>query len=211
MMMLRKMLAVAVLAGAAALVQAAEVAPDVLVKTTTQDVLTIIKQDKALQAGDKKKVNDLIEAKVLPHFDFVRMTRLAVGKAWRTASPEQQQALVREFRTLLVRTYSAAIQTAKNTDVDVKPVKMAPADTEALVRTSIQQSGAQPIAVDYVVEKIGDTWKVFDVIVEGASLVTTYRASFNDEVTQGGVDGLIKSLVKKNQSAAVAQPAVAKK
>ena len=208
MMMLRKMLAVAVLTGAAALVQAAEVAPDVLVKTTTQDVLTIIKQDKALQAGDKKKVNDLVEAKVLPHFDFTRMTRLAVGKAWRTATPDQQQALVREFRTLLVRTYSKAISTAANTNVDVKPLRMAAGDTETVVRTGIQQTGAQPISVDYVVEKDGDTWKVFDVIVEGASLVTTYRSTFNDEVTKGGIDGLIKSLVQKNQSA---DAAVAKK
>lgn len=208
MMQWRKLVAALVLSGASVMAMANTVAPDVLVKNTTQEVLTIIKQDKALQAGDKKKVNDLVEAKVLPHFDFTRMTRLAVGKAWRTATPDQQQALVREFRTLLVRTYSKAISTAANTNVDVKPLRMAAGDTETVVRTGIQQTGAQPISVDYVVEKDGDTWKVFDVIVEGASLVTTYRSTFNDEVTRGGIDGLIKSLVQKNQSA---DAAVAKK
>ena len=208
MMQWRKLVAALVLSGASVMAMANTVAPDVLVKNTTQEVLTIIKQDKALQAGDKKKVNDLVEAKVLPHFDFTRMTRLAVGKAWRTATPDQQQALVREFRTLLVRTYSKAISTAANTNVDVKPLRMAAGDTETVVRTGIQQTGAQPISVDYVVEKDGDTWKVFDVIVEGASLVTTYRSTFNDEVTKGGIDGLIKSLVQKNQSA---DAAVAKK
>ena len=201
MMQWRKLIAALVLAGASMLAAADTVAPDVLVQNTTQEVLAIIKQDKALQSGDKKKMNDLVEAKVLPHFDFTRMTRLAVGKAWRTATPDQQQALVREFRTLLVRTYSKAISTAINTNVDVKPLRMAAGDTETVVRTGIQQSGTQPISVDYVVEKDGDTWKVFDVIVEGASLVTTYRSSFNDEVTRGGIDGLVKSLVQKNQSA----------
>lgn len=208
MMQWRKLIAALVLSGASVVAMANSIAPDVLVKNTTQEVLTIIKQDKALQAGDKKKVNELVEAKVLPHFDFTRMTRLAVGKAWRTATPEQQQALVREFRTLLVRTYSKAISTAANTNVDVKPLRMAAGDTETVVRTGIQQTGAQPISVDYVVEKDGDSWKVFDVIVEGASLVTTYRSTFSDEVTKGGIDGLIKSLVQKNQSA---DAAVAKK
>ncbi len=208
MMQWRKLIAALVLSGASVVAMANSIAPDVLVKNTTQEVLTIIRQDKALQAGDKKKVNELVEAKVLPHFDFTRMTRLAVGKAWRTATPDQQQALVREFRTLLVRTYSKAISTAANTNVDVKPLRMAAGDTETVVRTGIQQTGAQPISVDYVVEKDGDSWKVFDVIVEGASLVTTYRSTFNDEVTRGGIDGLIKSLVQKNQSA---DAAVAKK
>lgn len=183
-------------------VQAAETAPDVLAKNTTQEVLALIKQDKDIQSGSQKKLLDLVEAKVLPHFDFTHMTRLAVGKNWRTASPEQQKALVNEFRTLLVRTYSNSLAAYKNQVIEFKPFKMQPGETDVTVKTQVNQPGGQPIPIDYSMEKLPEGWKVYDVTVDGVSLVVNYRGSFATEVRQGGIDGLIKTLVAKNQSSA---------
>lgn len=179
-------------------VHAEQLAPDVLVKSTAQDVLEIVKKDKDIRAGDKKKVLALVEAKVLPHFDFERMTRLAVGKSWRTATPEQRTAMVTEFRNLLVRTYTNAFTRYQDQTIEVKPFKMPAGADEVTVKTAILKPGAQPITVDYEMEKIADGWKVFDLSVEGVSLVTTYRSTFADQIAQSGIDGLIKMLESKN-------------
>ncbi len=180
--------------------QADVLAPDALVKNTAQEVLEIVKQDKDIQSGNQKKLLDLVEAKVLPHFDFERMTRLTAGRNWRTATPEQRTALVNEFRTLLVRTYTNAFSRYRDQTVDVKTPKMQLGDTEVTVKTLIVKPGEASIAVDYEMEKTDQGWKVFDLSVEGASLVATYRGTFAEEIEKGGMDGLIKSLADKNHA-----------
>ncbi|NMG35297.1 hypothetical protein GRF61_12665 [Azoarcus sp. TTM-91] len=175
-------------------------APDVLVRDVTNEVLAIVRQDKAIQGGDTRKVLQLVDEKVLPHFNFRRMTMLAVGRDWRSASPDQQQALTDAFRTLLVRTYSNALTQYRDQTIDFKPLRMAPADTSVQVRTEVRQPGAQAIGIDYMLEKGNDGWKVFDVIVAGVSLVTNYRGTFAQEIRTGGVDGLIRSLQEKNRA-----------
>ena len=188
-------------AGLVPMVQAAaQQGPDVLVREVTNEVLEIVRADKAIQAGDTHRVMELVDAKVLPHFDFRRMTMLAVGRDWRDASPEQQTRLTEAFRTLLVRTYSNALTQYRDQTIDFKPTRFAAADTRVQVRTEVRQSGAQPIGIDYMLEKSDAGWKVFDVIVAGVSLVTNYRGSFSQEIRSGGVDGLIKSLEAKNRS-----------
>jgi len=179
---------------------AAQEAPEALVKRVTDEVLTIIKNDKDLQSGNMTKVVQLADQKVLPHFDFERMTRLAVGKNWRDASDAQKQSLVSEFRTLLVRTYSSSLAAYRNQTIEVKPGKTGPADKDAVVRTAVIQQGGPPIPIDYSMEKTDTGWKVYDVVIDGASLVTTYRGSFNDQIQKGGVDGLIKSLQERNRA-----------
>jgi len=181
---------------------AAEMAPDALVKETAQDVLAIIKKDKDIQAGSQKKLHDLVEAKVLPHFDFKLMTQYAVGKFWRQATPAQQETLSNEFRTLLVRTYSTSLSAYKNQTIEYKPFKMQPGDTDVTVKTQVVQPGGQPVPIDYSLQKEASGWKVYDVVVDNVSLVTNYRGSFGTEIRQSGIDGLIKTLVEKNQAAA---------
>ncbi len=173
------------------------VPPDVLVRDTSKEVLEIVKKDTDIQAGDRKKILDLVETKILPHFDFTRITRLAVGKNWRSATPEQQQALVREFRTLLVRTYSTALTSYKDQTYEVKAADIKGDD--ATVKVEINQPGGQPIMIDYSLEKTPQGWKVYDVIVAGISLVTNYRSTFNNEINRSGIDGLIKTLMDKNE------------
>ncbi|WP_407279730.1 ABC transporter substrate-binding protein [Aromatoleum evansii] len=177
-------------------------APDALVREVSDDVLTIVRQDKAIQSGDTRRVIDLVEEKVLPHFNFRRMTMLAVGKDWRQASPEQQGKLVEAFRTLLVRTYSNALTQYRDQTIGYKPAKFGEADTSVRVQTEVRQAGAQPINIDYTLEKTAEGWKVFDVVVAGVSLVTNYRGTFAQEIRSGGVDGLIKSLEQKNRDLA---------
>jgi phospholipid transport system substrate-binding protein len=172
--------------------------PDVLVKTVSTEVLDIIRKDPEIQRGSTRKTMALVEAKVLPHFDFQRMTALAMGPSWRRATPEQQAQLVDQFRTLLVRTYSSALVAYRDQKLDFKPLRMQN-DSEAVVKSEILQPGQQPVPIDYSMEKSGDAWKVYDVAVGGVSLVTTYRDTFNAEVKQGGVDGLIRSLSDKNR------------
>ena len=175
--------------------------PDALVKSVTDEVLDIIRKDKDIKAGSTKRAIELVEQKVLPHFNFSRMTALALGKDWRQATPEQQKVLTDEFRDLLVRTYSHALTAYKNETVDYRPFKMQPGETDVTVRTQIHQPGArQPITLDYSLEKNGNAWKVYDVVVAGVSLVTNYRSSFATEVRNGGIDGLIKTLKAKNSS-----------
>jgi phospholipid transport system substrate-binding protein len=180
---------------------ASDMAPDALVKNTAEEVLGIIKQDKDIQSGNTKKVVELVEVKVLPHFDFTRMTRLAMGKNWNKASDAQKETLVKEFRTLLVRTYSVSLSQYKNQKVDYKPAKIAAEDKEVMVKTSVIQPGGQPIPIDYRMAKTPQGWKVFDILVDGVSLVTNYRSEFNSQVEQAAVDGLIKSLSEKNKAA----------
>jgi phospholipid transport system substrate-binding protein len=178
---------------------AQDLTPDGLVKTVTQDVIAVIKQDKEIQAGDRKKTIALVEEKVLPHFNFTRMTALAMGPNWRKATPEQQQALVNEFRTLLVRTYSTALSAYRNQVIEVKPLRAKPDDADVMVRSEVKQSGTEPVTLDYSMEKTPNGWKVYDVAVGGVSLVTTYRDTFANEVRNVGVDGLIKALAEKNR------------
>jgi len=185
----------------AATVMAQEVAPDVLVKTVTNEVLEIVRQDKEIQSGNTKKAIELVETKLLGHFNFTRMTQLALARDWRQASAAQQKVLTDEFHSLLVRTYSKALTEYKNQTIDFKPFSMKAGETDARVRTEIKQSGAgKNIALDYYLEKSGTAWKVYDIEVGGISLVTNYRDSFAAEVRNNGIDGLIKSLQAKNKS-----------
>lgn len=186
----------------AGVAQAEAIAPDVLIDTTVRDVIAIVKQDKDIQAGNQKKILDLVDAKVLPHFDFVRMTQLAVGKYWRTATNEQKQALVTEFRNMLVRTYTKAFTVYRDQTVEMKPFRMAADATEATVKTTINKPGVPPVPVDYEMRKTNDGWKAFDVSIEGVSMVNSYRGTFGTQIEQNGIDGLIKTLVDKNASAA---------
>lgn len=178
---------------------AQEDSPDALIKKVTDDVLTIVRQDKDIQSGNAKKAIELVEAKVLPHFNFMHMTALAMGKEWRKATPEQKKQLSEEFTTLLVRTYSNALTGYKDQTVRYKPTKMQAGDTEAVVKTEVVQSGNKPIQLDYSMEKLADGWKVYDVIVAGVSLVTNYRATFGQEASVNGVDGVIKMISNKNK------------
>ena len=184
-------------------VRAEVIAPDALIERTVQEVITIIKQDKDIQAGDQKKIPAMVDAKVLPHFDFERMTQLAVGKYWRTATPEQKKALVTEFRNMLVRTYTKVFTVYRDQTVEVKPFKMgADVTDEATVKTVINKPGSQPILVDYEMKKSDKGWKAFDISIEGVSMVMSYRGTFTTQIQQGGIDGLIKTLSDKNVSAA---------
>lgn len=178
---------------------AQEDSPDALIKKVTEDVLTIVRQDKDIQSGNTKKAIALVEAKVLPHFNFLHMTALAVGRDWREATPEQKKQLAEEFKTLLVRTYSNALTGYKDQTVRYKPTKMQNGDTDVLVRTEIVQSGNKPIALDYSLEKLPEGWKVYDVVVAGVSLVSNYRDTFAQEIRANKIDGLIKMLATKNK------------
>ncbi len=178
-----------------------DLAPDRLVDRTVREVIEIIQKDEELKNGNKDKMLDLIETKILPHFDFLRMTQLAMGQHWSKAKPEQQNKLVNEFRTLLVRTYSNALTSYNRETINVNPIKQLGSQTEARVRTVvIQGNGKEPVPIDYSMEKKTDGWKVYDVTVAGVSLVTNYRGSFNSQVRKGGVDGLLKVLTDKNKS-----------
>ena len=177
-------------------VAAAETAPDALVKNTVADVLQIIKQNR-----DRRTLVDVAEKKVLPHFDFEYMTRLAVGKAWREATPEQRKALENNFRSLLVNTYATALSQQDTIDptFEVKPVQVPAGQNDVIVHSVVSQAAGKPVAVDYRMERKNDGWKVYDVIVENLSLVTNYRSTFASEIAKGGIDGLIKTLQAKNK------------
>lgn len=182
-----------------AAVAVAQEAPDVLVKTVSQDVLAVIKSDPKVQAGDQARIREVVETKVLPYFDFERITALAMGRNWRQASPEQQKQLIEQFRTLLVRTYSGALSQYRNQTMEYKPLRAAPDATEVTVRSEVVRPGQAPVPIDYSMAKVGNTWKAYDVIVGGVSLVTNYRDEFNEQIRAGGIDGLVKSLAAKNQ------------
>ncbi len=184
----------------AAMAAAQDLAPDAQMKKITDEAIDVIKQDRDIQAGNRKRINELVDAKVLPHFNFSRMTALAMGRNWPKASAEQQKVLTGEFRTLLVRSYWGALSTYKNEVIEFKPLRAAAGDTEVTVRTQVKRPGTEPVSIDYSMEKTPAGWKVYDVVVGGVSLVTNYRETFNVEIRDGGVDGLIKSLAGKNRS-----------
>ncbi len=178
---------------------AQELAPDAMVQQVTEDVLTVVRQDKDIQSGNTRKAIELAETKVSPYFNFQRMTALAVGRDWSKATPEQKKRLTEEFKTLLVRTYSNALISYKNQKVVYKPTKLAAGDAEVVVKTEVVQPGNKPIQLDYALEKHGDSWKVYDVIVAGVSLVTNYRDTFKQEMSNNGIDGLITMIANKNK------------
>ncbi len=187
------------LALAAPLQAAEEVAPNALLQSTTLEVVAAMQRERNLHGGLSAQVAHLVETKVLPLFDFPRMTRLAVARDWRSATPEQQAALTAAFKTLLVRTYSSALSNYHDQVIEFRSMHSAPSDTEVTVKSVVKQSGTAPIAMDYDMEKTPAGWKVFDIKVAGISLVTTYRDSFSQIVRDGGVDGLIKALEDKNR------------
>lgn len=176
---------------------AQDLSADALVKSITEDVLTTLRQGK--EAANSRRMADLVETKILPHFDFVRMTQLALAVNWRRASPEQQKVLTQEFKTLLVRTYSTALSSYRDQAVEFKPLRARSEDSEVTVRSEVKQRGAQPIPIDYEMEKTANGWKVFDVKVGGVSLITTYKDDFATQIRESGVDGLIKTLSVKNR------------
>lgn len=182
---------------------AQELSPEQLVQKITEDVLAAVKTDKQLAAGDKQKAVKVAEEKVLPYIDFQYATRLAVGRAWRQASAEQQKQLVTEFRNMLVRTYSNSISAYEGQTLKILPSrgKDNSAD-EATVRTQFVRAGGQPLPIDFQMHKPDNSWKVYDITVEGVSLVLTYRSEFDAIVKQQGIDGLLKALAQKNIPAA---------
>ena len=191
---------------------AADVPPDVLARTTTDEVLSILRADKDIQAGNTRKIYDLVEAKILPHFNFTRMTRLAVGQPWRQATAAQQEALTTQFRTLLVYTYANALTSYRNQMVEYRPLKLAPNDQEVEVRSLIKQpTGGDPIDVVYSMEKTDSGWKVYDVKIAGVSIVVNYRSNFTAEIQKGGIDGLIATLTAKNKTLGQQSSQVSKK
>lgn len=185
---------------------AADPPPDLLAKNTTNEVLAILKADKDIQGGNVQKVYDLVEAKVLPHFDFNRMTQLAVGKHWNAATAKQKQSLVKEFRALLVRTYATSLTAFSNQAIEFKPFSMKPGATEVTVQTEVKQPGGKPIPINYDMHKTAFGWKVFDVSIDGVSLVINYRSSFANTIRQSGIDGLISMLESKSRSLEKAAP-----
>jgi phospholipid transport system substrate-binding protein len=198
---LKQLFALAALAfafGAQAAAPANE-APDALVKRISQDVIDTAKADKEIQAGNQKRVMDLVESKILPYVDFQRMTSLAAGRFWREATPEQQKQLAAEFRTLLVFTYSGALSQIKNETVEFKPMRGDPADNDVEVRSQVNVARGEPIVLNYRVYKTAAGWKIYDINVLGAWLVETYKGSFASEIAKSGIDGLIKTLAEKNK------------
>ena len=179
---------------------ATEVRPDTLVEETAQEVLKIIKRDKDTLSGNKEKILSLVKSKILPHFNFTRMTRLAMGKNWSKASPQQQQELEEAFRTLLVRTYYKALAVYSDHTIKVSPVKNMAGKTDTTVKTEVIPSNGQAISINYSMGKTNNSWKVYDITVAGISLVINYRGTFNSKIRSGGVKGLLKALNKKNRA-----------
>lgn len=173
--------------------------PDALIKRISREVMDTAKTDKEIQSGNQKKVLELVEEKILPHVNFQRMTSLAAGRFWREATPEQQQQLTNEFRSLLVYTYSGAISQVKDQQLEFRPFRASPSDTEVEVRSQVLQPRGEPIQLNYRLEKTPAGWKIFDVNVLGAWLVESYKGSFATEIGKNGIDGLIKTLSDKNK------------
>ena len=178
---------------------AQEEAPDALIKRLSVDVLDKIKSDKTVQAGDMTKVMALVDSQVMPNVNFTRMTAAAVGRSWRQATPEQKKRLQEEFKTLLIRTYSGALSQVKDQTINVKPLRAAAADTEVVVRSEVLGNG-DPVQLDYRLEKVGATWKIYDLNVLGVWLVETYRTQFAQEISSKGIDGLIAAMAERNKS-----------
>ncbi|WP_036301867.1 MlaC/ttg2D family ABC transporter substrate-binding protein [Methylotenera sp. L2L1] len=181
----------------------AELTADELVKRTAEDVLSTIKSDKDIQAGNQQKIFALAEEKILPNFDFDRVCRMVLGKNWRAATPEQQAAFQKEFRTLLLRTYASALGKYKDQVIEYKPLRAEAGAKNVSVKTQILQPGGQPISVDYSLVKAENGWKVYDIVIESVSLVTNYRSQFSSEIRQNGIDSLNKKLADKNKASGV--------
>lgn len=198
--MLKKMVCAGVMSIglAAASVAVAMTGPDALVRQISTEVIDTVKSDAAIQGGDVARIVTLVDTKVLPHVNFQRMTSSAVGRFWRTATPEQKERLQAEFKTLLVRTYAGALTQVKDQTVQLKPMRSTPADTEVVVRTEIKGRG-EPIQLDYRLEKAAESWKIYDVNVLGIWLVEQYRNSFAQEINASGIDGLITKLAERNK------------
>ena len=177
----------------------AALGPEDLVRKTAEDVLFAIKADEEIQKGDKEKIYKLAEEKILPNFDFERVARLVLGRAWRSASDEQKKEFIVQFRTLLLKTYAVALSKYKDHVIEFKPTRMSDTDEIVIVKTEITQSGGQPIRVNYALSKNSGKWLVFDIVIEGVSLVTNYRSQFSSEIKRNGMDALIKKLSKKNK------------
>lgn len=175
------------------------VAPDALLRSVTAEAILVIKQDRQNQDANPARVANLIETRILPHFDFVRMTRITMGRNWRLATPEQQQALTGEFKTLLVRTYSAVLSSYDDQFIEYKPLRASQDATEVTVKSSVRQSGSERTTIDYDMEKSPVGWKVYDIKIDGVSLVMTYRGTFDEKIRDDGIEGLIKSLSDKNR------------
>ena len=188
------------LGGVLASAQAQDVPPDVLVKNVTTEVVDLITKDKEIRSGNRTKLIQVIEAKVLPHFNFSSMTALAMGQNWNKATPEQKKRLVEEFKTLLVRTYASALAAYSEQRFDFRPLRARPTDTDVTVNVRVIQPGAQPVPIDYSMEKTAAGWKVYDVMVGGVSLVANYRSEFNASVREVGIAGRIRNLQAKNRS-----------
>ena len=177
----------------------ASLAPDQLARSTTDEVMQIVSQDKDIKAGNRGKIDRLVEAKILPHFDFAAMAQLAMGHNWSAATPAQRQKIVGEFRTLLVRSYAGALSSVSRYKVEFKPLHMQSGAVDVTVDSEVQRPGSPPLSIDYHMKKEGEGWKVYDVLVDHASLVTVYRSSFNSSVRQHGIDGLITALANRNE------------
>lgn len=198
--MMRKLLAMCLcMLLAVPLAAATPEPPDKLIERLSVEILDRIRSDRELQAGDPKKLNELIDNTVMPHVDFRRMTALSVGRNWRSATPEQQKQLMAEFRALLVRTYSGALSSVADQKVQMRPLRANPGDTDVIVRSQVLQPRGEPIQLDYRMMKAADGWKIYDVNVLGVWLVETYRTQFAQEVSTGGIEGLIRSLSEKNR------------
>jgi phospholipid transport system substrate-binding protein len=198
MKLLHRRLLLLALAFAAVALARAETAPDELIRQVSVEVIDTVKADKAIQAGDVSRIIALVDVKVMPHVNFQRMTASAVGRNWRGATPEQQKRLQEEFKILLVRSYAGALTQVKDQTVQLKPMRSNPGDTEVVVRTEVKGKG-EPVQLDYRLEKSGDGWKIYDVNVLGVWLVEQYRTSFTQEITAGGIDGLIAKLAERNK------------
>lgn len=178
---------------------AQDIAPDVLLKAVTMEVIGIIERDGDIQAGDQAKITELVESTILPHFDFARMTRIAVARNWRLSTDEQKNSLTTEFKTLLVRTYSTALSSYRGQAIEFKRLRAAPGDTEVTVKCVMKQSGMEPLMLNYDMERMAAGWKVYDIKVDGISLITAYRETFASKVREYGVDGLIMALSDRNR------------
>jgi phospholipid transport system substrate-binding protein len=181
---------------------AANEAPDVLVKRVSTDVIDAVKADKDIQAGNSRKIIDLVNTKILPYVDSDKMTSQAAGRFWRQATPEQQKQLSEEFRQLLIYTYSGALSQIKNETIEFKPFRTDPADSEVEVKSQVNMTRGEPITLNYRLSKTPQGWKIFDLNVMGAWLVETYKSTFASEIGKGGIDGLIKKLHDRNQQLA---------
>ncbi len=175
--------------------------PDGLVKTVTQQVIDAVRSDKSIQQGDISEITKLVNEKILPYTDFRRTTQLAMGRNWRTATPQQQDQVVDQFKMLLIRTYAGALAQVKDQQIQYRPFRSNPDDTDVVVRSVVSSNGS-PVELDYRLYKTPQGWRVYDINVLGAWLIQAYQQQFNEQIQQHGVDGLIQFLTQRNQQLA---------